>query len=264
VASKGRFYLLPHDADFSATGEPPRGISDDELSNLLEPVNAGHIVLVLDTCQSASTLDNPEWRRGPLNSRGLAQLAYEKGMYLLAAAQSDGVAKERRDFGHGLLSYALLTEGLDASFSDVAPHDGLVTVNEWLSYAGNRVPSLDAESQLTGRGVKVAHARSQPVQQPRVYYRREWATLALIVARGAAESRNAAASGHLPKSDPDPSIRADASQFTPERRLKSFAVLPAEVANTINSRVETPHQCHGNSAASIERAGRLQVCLVSG
>ncbi len=183
MARNGRFYLLPHDADFSAPGEPPHGVSDDDLSSLLEPLNAGHIVLILDTCQSATTLDNAEWRRGPLNSRGLAQLAYEKVQKSwLAAAQSDGVAKERRDFGHGLLTYALLNEGLDPDYSDIAPHDGVVTVSEWLNYGGHRVPGLDADSQLSSRGVIVAHRRTQSVQQPRIYYRREWATPALIVA----------------------------------------------------------------------------------
>ena len=189
MARNGKFYLLPHDADFSAPGQapygkapPPRALSDDDLSNLLEPVNAGHIVLILDTCQSATTLENAEWRRGPLNSRGLAQLAYEKGIYLLAAAQNDGVAKERREFGHGLLTYALMNEALNPDFSDVAPHDGVVTVNEWLNYAGHRVPELDAENQLPSRGVKSPRPRPQPVQQPRVYYRREWQTPALIVA----------------------------------------------------------------------------------
>jgi uncharacterized caspase-like protein len=100
-------------------------------------------------------------------------------MYLLAAAQNDGVAKERREFGHGLLTYALMNEGFDPDLSDVAPHDGVVTVNEWLNYAGHRVPELDAENQLPSRGV---NPRLQPVQQPRVYYRREWQTPALIVA----------------------------------------------------------------------------------
>ena len=36
-----------------------------------------------------------------MNSKGLAQLAYEKGMYILTAAQSYQAALEAAQFGHG-------------------------------------------------------------------------------------------------------------------------------------------------------------------
>ncbi|HEY1342901.1 MAG TPA: caspase family protein [Bryobacteraceae bacterium] len=185
IARDGHFYLLPHDARIGTKGAPEHGISDSDLEDLLQPAIAGHIALVLDTCQSGATLDSAEWRRGPLNSRGMAQLAYEKGIYLLAAAQSDGVAKERRELGHGLLTYALLMEGLDPAYADRSPQDGLVTLGEWLSYAGRRVPQLETPAGTPAvRGVTPAHAITGRVQQPRVYYRREWAAPPLVISAG--------------------------------------------------------------------------------
>ena len=47
-------------------------------------------------CNSGQALEAKEKRRGPMNTRGLAQLAYEKGMYVLTAAQ--GVSL----FAHGM------------------------------------------------------------------------------------------------------------------------------------------------------------------
>ena len=41
------------------------------------------------------------------DSKGLAQLAYEKGMYILTAAQSYQAAQETSQLGHGLLTTRL-------------------------------------------------------------------------------------------------------------------------------------------------------------
>jgi hypothetical protein len=62
--------------------------------------------------QFGQALEAEEKRRGPMNSKGLAQLAYEKGMYILTAAQSFQAALEAAQLGHGYLTYALVEEGL--------------------------------------------------------------------------------------------------------------------------------------------------------
>lgn len=69
-------------------------ISDLELDQAFERVDAGQILLVIDACNSGQALEAEEKRRGPMNSKGLAQLAYEKGMYVLTAAQSYQAAQE--------------------------------------------------------------------------------------------------------------------------------------------------------------------------
>src|SRR5947209_12026289 len=84
-------------------------------------------------------LEAEEKRRGPMNSKGLAQLAYEKGMYILTAAQSYQAALEAAQLGHGLLTYALVDEGMKAMAADEEPKDGVLQAREWLDYATERV-----------------------------------------------------------------------------------------------------------------------------
>ena len=80
-----------------------------------------------------------------MNSKGLAQLAYEKGMFILTAAQSYQAAKEAELLGHGYLTYALVVEGLAQGAADNQPRDGHMFVREWLDYATRRVPQMQLE-----------------------------------------------------------------------------------------------------------------------
>ena len=93
-------------------------ISDIELEEAVEGLDAGHLLMVIDACNSGQALEAEEKRRGPMNSKGLAQLAYEKGMYILTAAQSYQAALEAAQLGHGLLTYALVEEGLKTPIAD--------------------------------------------------------------------------------------------------------------------------------------------------
>ncbi|HEY0432080.1 MAG TPA: caspase family protein, partial [Pyrinomonadaceae bacterium] len=104
TAQAQRFYLIPHDlgytGDRTKLNEPglqailDHSISDIELERAVEGLDAGHLLLVIDACNSGQALEAEEKRRGPMNSKGLAQLAYEKGMYILTAAQSYQAALE--------------------------------------------------------------------------------------------------------------------------------------------------------------------------
>ena len=157
-----------------------------------------------------------------MNSKGLAQLAYEKGMYILTAAQGYQVALEAAQLGHGYLTYALVEEGLKTSRADAAPGDGKVTAREWLDFAAERVPQMQTQLPKPGiapvaqappapntgrkaRGRRKGQASgnqrelvqtetptaAQPqvspqdrqTQRPRVFYRRETEAQPLIVAR---------------------------------------------------------------------------------
>ena len=53
-----------------------------------------------------------------MGSRGLGQLAYNKAMMVLAASQADDVALESGSLAQGLLTYALVREGLDTGLID--------------------------------------------------------------------------------------------------------------------------------------------------
>lgn len=203
TAQNQRFYLIPHDlgyqgkrTELDAAGLREilaHSISDLELELAFSEIDAGLSLMVIDACNSGQALEAEEKRRGPMNSKGLAQLAYEKGMYILTAAQSYQAALEAEQLGHGYLTFALVEEGLKTLKADVA-NDGEVVLREWLDYATERVPKMQEEKMRTARGLrielafvegeeKVAEVEKRNVQRPRVFYRREEDTQPLVVAK---------------------------------------------------------------------------------
>ena len=204
TAQQNRFYLIPHDLGYDGLRTKldevglqailTHSISDKELERAFEKIDAGQILLVIDACNSGQALEAEEKRRGPMNSKGLAQLAYEKGMYILTAAQSYQAAKEAARLGHGYLTYALVVEGLNNGAADDTPKDGTVFIKEWFDYATARVPQIQLEklkearhlgddfSFIEGEGRNVEPEKRE-LQRPRVFYRRELETNPLVVAR---------------------------------------------------------------------------------
>lgn len=146
----GNFYLIPRNM-----GPGPHHVLDDafinaaissgDLSDWLRNVDAGQIAMVIDACHSAASVEGAAFKPGPMDSRGLGQLAYDKGMRILAASQADDVAIESSTVGDGLLTYALVHDGLRASQADNDPKDGRITLAKWLKYGVARVPKLHAE-----------------------------------------------------------------------------------------------------------------------
>jgi WD40 repeat protein len=143
---QARFYLLPSDSGTDELTDAllpkvlPKFISSDELSQWLKNVDAGEMVVLIDSCHSAASV--PEgFKPGPMGDRGLGQLAYDKGMQILAATQADNVALESEKLGQGLLTYALVDDGLKAR---KAAHEGKgdITISSWLRFAEKRVPEL--------------------------------------------------------------------------------------------------------------------------
>lgn len=204
TAQGNRFYLIPHDLGYigartqlHAAGLQnilAHSVSDEELERAVEGIDAGQLLMVIDACNSGQALEAEEKRRGPMNSKGLAQLAYEKGMYILTAAQSYQAALEAAKLGHGYLTYALVEEGLKTNASDRAPKDGQVLVREWLDFATARVPEMQLEKieeqRKMGRelGLLIKFVESDTgadrnVQRPRVFYRREAESSPLVVAK---------------------------------------------------------------------------------
>ncbi len=193
TADHDRFYLIPSDLGFKGkrTELDEAGvqeilkhtISDRDLEQALANLDADQVVVVIDACNSGQALEAEEKRRGPMNSRGLAQLAYEKGMYILTAAQSYQAALEVSQLGHGLLTYSLISEGLLQKKADDDPQDGTILVREWLSYATRRVPELQLETlqnaKAVGRSISFEQNSPDPAtqssiaQRPKLFYRRE-------------------------------------------------------------------------------------------
>jgi WD40 repeat protein/uncharacterized caspase-like protein len=204
TAQGQRFYLIPHDlgymGDRGGLNEDSlktilsHSISDLELEESVEGLAAGSLLMVIDACNSGQALEAEEKRRGPMNSKGLAQLAYEKGMYILTAAQSYQAALEAAQFGHGLLTYALVEEGLKTAVADNEPKDGVISAREWLDFATERVPQMQEEKMKQARGLgvdiaftegekSIADPEKRSVQRPRVFYRREMETDSLVIAK---------------------------------------------------------------------------------
>ena len=142
--------------------------------------------MVIDACNSGQALETDDKRMGPMNSKGLAQLAYEKGMYILTAAQSYQAAQEAVRLGHGFLTYALVEEGLKTGAADRDPKDGQVLLREWLDFATQRVPQIQ-EDDINARQLEREKAKmdgkGSDIQRPRVFYRREMERFPLVVAR---------------------------------------------------------------------------------
>lgn len=219
IAQGPRFYMIPHDLGYQGARtkiDPAdmkllldHSLSDRELEAALDGVDAAQALLVLDACNSGQALEAEDRRLGPMNSKGLAQLAYEKGMFILTAAQGYQAAKEATQLGHGLLTYALVVQGLREGAADSRPRDGQVLMGEWLDYATERVPLMQLESMKQTRGLlgglqkpplvfvdgeeRIVEPENRSLQRPRVFYRRELAARPLVVTRvqgGGAQSRN--------------------------------------------------------------------------
>jgi WD40 repeat protein len=155
---RGRFFLFASDTGRSgglrdALG---RAVSSDELGAWLRDVDAGELILVVDACHSAASVQGEGFKPGPMGSRGLGQLSYDKGMRILTSTQADDVALESGLIEQGLLTYALTRDGLEAERADFRPKDARITVAEWLAYGVERVPTLHAEVERKLAEMKAA------------------------------------------------------------------------------------------------------------
>ncbi len=202
IAQGGHFYLIPHDlgyvgarAALDASGLQTilqRSVSDLDLESGVAAIDAGQMLFVIDACNSGQALESEEQRRGPMNSKGLAQLAYEKGMSILTAAQSYQAALETAQLGHGYLTFALIEEGLKKSAADRDIKDGQIITREWFDYATERVPQMQ-ESENQARSLAKVQlvpfvsgeekSTKRSIQRPRVFYRRELETNPFVVAK---------------------------------------------------------------------------------
>lgn len=200
TAQRDRFYLIPYDISYMGPRQNlshedlqtilAHSISDVELEDSFRGIDAGQLLLVIDACNSGQALDAEEKRRGPMNSKGLAQLAYEKGMYVLTASQSIELAFESESLKHSYLTYALVEEGLKSRVREADGNGaGEVWLREWFDYAEKRVPRMRADRVLNttrrqGKLPELIEVDGQgKAQTPRVFYRREPDPQPWVIAR---------------------------------------------------------------------------------
>jgi WD40 repeat protein len=204
----GHFYLIPNDvkradevAELDMESTKRGGISDQELEESLARVDAEQLVLIVDACHAGKFLETGDVRRGPMNSKGLGQLAYEKGMYVLAAAQGFQAALEDPGLKHGVLTYVLVQKGLKEAEADSDPRDGQVLLKEWFDYTSRKVPEIQINNIKHCRDVSPACTLAYSddkedglnkliVQRPRAYYRRESDARSFLVAELATATRH--------------------------------------------------------------------------
>lgn len=141
----GDFYILPFDIGQNSTLLTPevlqKAISSAELSLWMQDITATEMIMIIDACYSSAAVQGNGFKPGPMGSRGLGQLAYDKDMKILSATQANNVAIETGSLQQGLLSYALLQDGINKSEAD-ADKDKKLLSTEWLMFAEKRVPEL--------------------------------------------------------------------------------------------------------------------------
>jgi WD40 repeat protein len=160
----GNFYLVPSDGAWrssDATPDKATLISAAELTRAFTALRAGEVALIIDACHSGASVDTGGFKPGPMGDAGLGQLAFDKGLRILAASQASDVAFEDPVLQQGLLTYALAREGITPEFGKADENgDGRIVLDEWLRYAVARLPSLSEESR-SGR-VAAAAGTSRP------------------------------------------------------------------------------------------------------
>jgi hypothetical protein len=154
------FFLLPADTkwpDNAHAPVPSSVLSSVELADALKPIDAGEMALVIDACHSAASVDTVWFKPGPMGDPGLGQLAFDKGIRILAAAGRDDLAHEDGAIRHGLLTYVLADLGIDASGFGAADLDGnhKIMLDEWLRYATEQLPVVSAQTAPQAVGHKL-------------------------------------------------------------------------------------------------------------
>jgi hypothetical protein len=169
----GDFYLLPSDARRPDANDPASLatlISSAELADWLRGVDAGEMALIIDACHSAASVTAEGFKPGPMGDPGLGQLAYDKGIRILAATQADDVAQESATLGggHGLLTYVLVDKALSDPKAGGADRDANDTVrlDALLNYVVDRMPA-EAARLLNAPPPWLAAAGWKPLLGPR-------------------------------------------------------------------------------------------------
>ena len=158
LSSDGEFFLVPYDSGMKSP-DPKAAqvlhhnklVSSSELSFWMKDLVADDIVLIIDACHSSASIETPDFKPGPMGSRGLGQLAYDKGMRVLASTRPNDLSWESETTGQGLLTFSLVEEGLRQRKADRLPTDGKITIGEWLQFGVDQVPELYAQT-AGGRG----------------------------------------------------------------------------------------------------------------
>ena len=157
ASREGLFYLIPYDIGVNSgglEGALQKSISTDELSLWLRDIDAGEMIMIVDACHSAAAVQGDGFKPGPMGSRGLGQLSYDKGMKILTATQAQR-GTGLKDLQHGLLTYSLIVNGIENGMADVQPKDNQLFSTEWLEFAVKDVPTTYEKIQREMQGLLI-------------------------------------------------------------------------------------------------------------
>jgi Caspase domain/Bacterial Ig domain len=138
VSEDGRYYFIPQNA-LSADLDSllTTSIDQDQLQQWLAAIPALRSVLIYDTCESGSTVDDQSGFRRPQQLVAVEKLSRSVGRTVLASTSDTAAAYEGYK-GHGIFTYVLL----DAlAFAD-QNNDGYIQVSELSRYLVVTVPEL--------------------------------------------------------------------------------------------------------------------------
>ena len=180
---QGNFYLIPADGVWPDDDPKPvisSLVSTATTTKWLRQIDAGEIALIIDACHAGASVDAGGFKPGPMGDPGLGQLAFDKGIRILAATQGNDVAIEDASKGHGLLTYALAQEGLtDTGGKADLDGDGSILLDEWLSYGVKHMTSLADRATVQARDGSDGSAfafpnrdrisKEQSIQQPSLF-----------------------------------------------------------------------------------------------
>jgi WD40 repeat protein len=173
--SDGNFFFVLYDTGAGTKREVTdelldRAVSSEELSVWLRDVDAGEMMMIVDACHSAAAIEGKEFKPGPMGSRGLGQLSYDKGMKILTATQADDVAIGAGSLRQGLLTYSLVKDGIESGKADFKPADKTIRASEWLEYGETRVPKLYDEimkGEVASELKDLVHKRLEEIRRQR-------------------------------------------------------------------------------------------------
>lgn len=173
---RGNFYLVPSDGEWSGGDAPPNTsslVSAAKLTMWFRAIRAGEIAFIIDACHSGASVDSGTFKPGPMGDSGLGQLAFDKGIRILAATQAKDKAVEDSRLGQGLLT-AALGKGLTPQGGPADLNaDRRVTLDEWLRYAVQELPRM-ANGTGAARGFTITQSPTAAkakaaVQEPALF-----------------------------------------------------------------------------------------------
>jgi hypothetical protein len=140
--SHPRSYLLPYDTD--PNNIPDTAISSEELTNALKGINAGRLLVLLDSCHSGGT-GEPKgaqaFRKG-LDAEAYVLLSQGRGRVVIASSRAEEVSWTLEGMRNSLFTHYLL-EALSGGARSLG--DGTVRVFDVFRHVAERVPLRAAQ-----------------------------------------------------------------------------------------------------------------------